>query len=442
MRNEFTEESLFKLRGVKSLTFMGFTSFLLLSILVALAVFWASVWLMGNPTKSVQTLTLGFVSPLEFKENSEQVAAFIGLVVGAAISLAGAVVAVYLASIASDLQRQQFELEMMTFLDGEFEKARLALSTRKRALARLQDFVMRRDHVLQAVLERGKGTYRATLNALAQAARDDKLPEEMLITLSELSNAAIMEQESRLASLLRKNAFIEVRESFEKAVCPKVFRMSRNLKEKVSDLNKQIKQPDYPEGYHQVHMQVDDYWGKKSKELLADDYLPLFSDMKAKVTPELIAETYVVGYNLAAYDQGRKFAFAPRDFANREIRHGMGSILSFQEFDYVVLQPKFSLNGSGEKPDVHKRYVAAIGVADLLRLLMSNPKRETIEKTVGDYAGALLPEGAKMSRSLQRFVHNRALQIQSVATELFGYQEILGDRFEIPVVDFEITPKD
>jgi len=409
----------------------GILMFIAAILLLGAALALVIAWLLASD-QSIKTLSIGYLDFEAVKARSESIAASLGLVLGAAVSLAGSLVAIYLASLASDVQTQQFKLEFMNFIDAEFDAAKEAFARHKRALLALHDFVYLRDDVMNRVLKR-KSLHKddfATVGELVQAAEHERLVDAMRSALSELALATLSIQESSLASSLRNTAF--------KANISKFNQFFDGLSSKYVKSLRHI-----DEGNLAYHQRMGGFGGmlpsKAAQDILDQrkaemiSHQSLFSEVRAKITAETIVWDFIAAYNVAAMrgdeiacnvaaSSGSKLRLDVSDYINRNVLVGLSSLLGHDGIQMNVIDRRLS-----EKFfEYHsEESVAITGVFELAKLYWSTPSESDTRDVCTAYIKSIAPDDVQISKSLEAFVSQKIHEMVEASRDVIGLEPII-----------------
>jgi hypothetical protein len=379
-------------------------------------------WLLASD-QNITTISFGFLNFQDFKDRSESIAASVGLVLGAAVSLAGSLVAIYLASLASDVQSQQFKLEFMSFIDGEFNTAKGALARYKRALLVLHDFVYLRDDVLHRAIRNGSlNAKTATIADLVLVVECERLQDDMRKSLTELALANLEIRESSLASSLRNTAF--------EANKPKFIHFFDMLStsyiaklQKIDKLNMAIS------------MDIMSFSGAMAPSVTAQRVLDqlksektnamvesLFSEVKAKITAESIVRDFIASYNVALMKDDC-LVFERADYARRNVLVGICSLLGHDEIEILNVNPDFNPKFYIARASSS---VAITGIFELAKLYWSTPSDSEIKKVCEEYVKSISPNDTQITNRLNSFVNQKIHEMIEVSRDVIGLEPIIG----------------
>ena len=446
----------------KAMRFFGIFSILgILVVLLMLALNVLLLSLLSDGGDLIQAVNVegasegwlnGLVINREFvKDFAEPLSSPIALIFGVAISVSGAFAAIYLASVASDVQQQQYELELRSVMEKDFDEAKTIFINARTALVRLRDFVIKRDLIIQqeinlrCLLNQPGPTLVELEEAIAEAA----LHLEMVSVLSELGEAMLAREQTVLARLLSQRAFSRTNLQFRNAAEKEANRIADNLKKKYTTHNAQYgndvltyssaMQPDV-RCRNDLNAQIN--W------LASDDYLPYLSEAKALASPKSVLTGFLTAYRIIPDRDGR-VAFSVKDFGTRDLMNGCASVLGFHEQEALkVLGPstlreddQFMLDAS------HHMMTLATGALEFLRLLLSLPRAETdsngqvndvfIRAACIEHVDALMSDGAAGSAALRNYVDSQIAHIVAVCRDGLGTVAYLAN-FTIPSLPLDV----
>lgn len=381
------------------------------------------------------------------KEFAEPLSSPIALLLGVTISVSGACAAIYLASVASDVQQKQYELELRSVMEKDFDEAKTIFINARTALVRLRDFVIKRDLIIQreinlrCLLKRPGPTIAELQESIAEAA----LHLEMVSVLSELGEAMLAREQTVLARLLSQRAFSRTEQKFRNAAESEVDRIADDLKKKYHTRNalygnaalsySSAMQPDI-QCRSDLVAQVN--W------LASDDYLPYLSEAKALASPENVLTGFLTAYRIIPDADGR-VTFSVRDFGARDLMNGCASVIGFHEQAALKILGPSQMQEDGQRMfDASLHMVTLVtGALEFLRLLLSLPQAETdsagqvndtfIRAACLEHVDTLMSGGAGGSAALRSYVDSQIAHIVAVCRDGLGTAAYVSN-FRIPIL--------
>lgn len=384
------------------------------------------IWILSSDA-NLETLSWGHLNVSDMKGKSESLSAPLAIIIGASVSLAGSLVAIYLATLASDTQKQQFEIELMKFLDSEYSNSKSALSGQTRAILALLDFVYLRDEVLhRAIRDRDLTAENSiTFEELTKIAEDENLHSKLRLALSVLADASLSVQESSLASSLRAEAFKNNKDKF----CEYFDQNSENyirIIAFVGDRNERISKPimQYAAGLNPSEKSKQIFKQLKI-DLLASDGENLYFEAKAQATPAAVVFGFLAAYNVAVLKKGI-VVIQEADYLVRDKMSGLASVFGHESIDIIeVNHPETN----SIKPACFKarmsESILITGIFDLAKFYWSIPSSDIIERVSENHISGIAPNHSQITLSLKNFIRQKNHEMLEATRSATKFMDII-----------------
>lgn len=375
------------------------------------------------------------------KDYGEALTAPIALILGVSVSVSGAFSAIYIASVASEVQRQQYELELRAVMDAEFTTTKAIFSQLKKSLVKINEFLLKRDLIIFGAIERAneKGAS-ITVHEIVSIASERNLDLEHINVLSSFSDCMLELEQNKLASELRANTFIT-----EKSFCDAAY--SDELRKIIDRLETRFTHDNMAYGN-----EIMQYSGALEPEVLLrteleskmtevgkSDYLALFSETKAVVNPVSVVHSFIHGYEVAMQAKG-EVVYQANDFGQRDKKNGLAALLGTNTYDALKIDGKGSRDSYATLVATQWKVSIVSGAVDLLRLLLSVPSldrhRKIIDETCRQYITNQMPAGSTINKATEQFLDREIDQLATVCRDIFGTQEYV-EGFSLPCRIYE-----
>ncbi|WP_417274022.1 hypothetical protein [Celeribacter halophilus] len=412
-----------------SLIVAAFLSLCFILVIIALAYL---------PNTSAVWSLNGLSFDREFIRNfSEPIGAPIALLFGAPIAISGALAAIYLASIASDLQRQQYDLEIRAALDKEFSETKQIMSRIKAAQTRLLDFTYKRDMIIQDRITETNTTGHglSTVDDLVLAVEKAGLHLELLTVITDLSEAFSGSEQSVLASELREATFNSQRARFLDVCDGQIDALIKHLRDEFSGPNEKRAAWAMSYGGLQPDQPIRSELEQRRDRAASADFHFILSDAKASATPTSVVQAFLAGYGVFPGSDG-SIVFGQTDYTNRDPVQGCASCLGLSKTRALKVGEMHPDMGSTDGIKASPHIIdTCTGSIEFLRILLSIPcrveQKALTSKVCKEFVVSILPEGTEITARLERYLEREITQVAAISREIYDTDAYLA-RFKIP----------